>query len=83
MSMTADEELRAENLSKPSKKVANAIWLIIVASFAAAFLGAVAILMVGRFWSATGGTDTQTIVTVFTTTAAFLAGLLAPSPVAQ
>ena len=79
------EVAAAAGLPPPSNKVNDIIWLTIVWSFAAAFIAAAAVLLVGRFASVTEAageivTSNETVLTIFTTTAAFLAGLLAPSP---
>jgi hypothetical protein len=70
---------------KPSPVVTDFVWRVVVMVFAAAFLGAVATLLIGRFLpvSALPGavTSTDTLVTVLTTCSAFLAGLLVPSPI--
>jgi hypothetical protein len=60
----------------------NFVWRIIVCTFAIGLI--VAVLAVGGIALGLfkGTTDIQTMLTVFTTTAGFLAGLLSPSPVA-
>ncbi|HJT57547.1 MAG TPA: hypothetical protein VJ761_13685 [Ktedonobacteraceae bacterium] len=58
--------------------VINAIWIVIVTSFALILVGAfvtlaIAVLIYGKL-------SGDLLLTVFTTAAAFLAGLLTPSP---
>ena len=74
-----------EGLGSPSGATRNAIWLIIVISFAIVLLGSAALLGAAVFWetkaNATYFAKIETIVTVFTSVLAFLSGLLAPSPI--
>ena len=66
----------------PDQRTSNIVWLIIIGSFAAVMIGSVYVLGRGYFHApVTNGTKPETILTVFTTTTAFLAGLFAPSPV--
>ncbi len=63
---------------KPGRQVTDMIWMTIVTSFSLILLGsfialAVAVLIYGKL-------SGELLLTVFTTSAAFLAGLLAPSP---
>jgi hypothetical protein len=76
----------AGGLGPPSRSVSDWIWLLIVIGFLATMIGAVFTLLQGRFVTMTPAegaifTSTETLITLFTTTTAFLAGLLAPSPV--
>lgn len=64
-------------LGKPTQKATDTLWLIIVIVFAAAFILSVAAMIVAVFTK--DGIDDK-LITIFTTTSAFLAGLLAPSP---
>ena len=72
-------------LDKPTRTANDWLWLIIVGAFAATMLFSAAVL--GFTVTAevkTGAsyvTKSETIVTVFSTVVAFLAGLLSPSPV--
>lgn len=72
-------------LPPPDSKTNNAIWLIVVISFAAVMMGAAYVLGAGVSSkleiNATYATKSDTILTIFTTVVAFLAGLLSPSPV--
>lgn len=81
----AEREALAEALSlriaDPDQKTGNRVWLIIVGAFAAVMIGAMIVLAITVFAPPTGGAAMpETILTVFTMTASFLAGLLAPSP---
>ena len=72
-------------LPDPDPTTNNAIWLIVVISFALVMLWAAYILGSGvgtkLELNATYVTKGETMLTVFTTVVAFLAGLLSPSPV--
>jgi len=71
-------------VGKPSQRTSNAVWLIVVSSFALVMIGAASVLGTSVFSApSTGGTKPDIILTVFTTVTAFLAGLFAPSPVAK
>ena len=69
---------------EPDQSTSNLVWLIIIGSFASVMVGSVLVLSLGLFFtSVKEGTKPETILTIFTTTTAFLAGLFAPSPVAK
>lgn len=72
-------------LPVPDTKTNNAIWLIVVIAFALVMIGAAYVLGAGVSVKLESGatyvTRGDTILTVFTTVVAFLAGLLSPSPV--
>lgn len=71
-------------IPEPDQSTSNKVWLIIIQAFAFALIAAVAILGIGVFVApAENGTKPDTILTIFTTVTAFLAGLFAPSPVAK
>lgn len=89
-SLSAEEQKKAfSNSGIPiSARTGNVIWLIVVAAFALAMMGSVVTLFAGRFVPIAPKTDdiftsTETLITLFTTTTAFLGGLLTPSPVRQ
>ena len=69
----------------PDPKTTNAIWIIVVCSFAAVMLYSAFVLGSGVSTALAKETvyvtKGETILTLFTTVVAFLAGLLAPSPV--
>ncbi len=69
----------------PDSYTSNAIWLIVICSFALVMVGAAYVLGIGVTTKLeTGSTyasKSDTILTVFTTVVAFLAGLLSPSPI--
>jgi hypothetical protein len=72
------------HLPPPDANTSNKVWLIIIWAFVLAMLIAVVVLGLGVFVPvAAEGTKPETMVTVFTTITAFLAGLFAPSPVAK
>jgi hypothetical protein len=72
-------------LPEPSQTTNNVIWLIVVAAFALVMVGSAYVLGTGVTSKLEAGasyvTKGETILTVFTTVVAFLAGLLVPSPV--
>ena len=74
-----DQRNAAQQLGlRPGRQVTDVIWMIIVTSFALIVLGsfialAVAVLIDGKL-------SGDLLLTVFTTSTAFLAGLLAPNP---
>jgi len=66
----------------PDQTTSNKVWLIIIWCFGIVMVGAVLVLCISVFASpVTGGTKPETILTIFMTVTAFLAGLFAPSPV--
>lgn len=69
----------------PDTSTTNWIWLIVVSAFALVMISAVLVLGLGVFKPAIKDADyiakSDTILTIFTTAVAFLAGLLSPSPV--
>ncbi len=72
------------HLPDPDQATANRLWLIIVSAFCLVMVGAMTVLAISVF--APGGAGAvmpETILTVFTMAASFLAGLLAPSPLAR
>jgi hypothetical protein len=75
---------KALSLGNPDQSTSNKIWYIIIGAFSIAMLAAVFVLMIGRFRVAPdGAVNSDMILTIFTTTSAFLAGLFAPSPVSK
>jgi ABC-type phosphate transport system permease subunit len=74
-----DQKDAAQQLGfKPSRQVTDMIWMTIVISFALILVGSVIALAAAVFIY--GKLSGDLLLTVFTTSAAFLAGLLAPSP---
>jgi VIT1/CCC1 family predicted Fe2+/Mn2+ transporter len=63
---------------QPSRQVTDMVWKVIVISFALVLVGGFVALAMAVF--AYGKLSGDLLLTVFTTAAAFLAGLLAPSP---
>lgn len=72
-------------LTEPDRFTNNSIWLIVVIAFALVMLGSAYVLGTGVNVKLEDGatyvTKGETMLTVFTTVVAFLAGLLSPSPV--
>lgn len=81
----ATDSLPRASLTEPDRFTNNAIWLIVVIAFALVMLGSAYVLGVGVNTKLEAGatyvTKGETMLTVFTTVVAFLAGLLSPSPV--
>ena len=96
MALKTDTESTLKSLAKeatanlpvlvtPTSTINDAIWIIVVGAFAAVMLGSAYVLgssitteiKVGTTYVTKG----ETILTVFTTVVAFLAGLLSPSPI--
>jgi len=69
---------RAAQLRDPGQDATDKIWLIVVSAFVIVFIGAFATL---AYHYADPKINLDKLITVFTTVSAFLAGLLAPSPV--
>jgi uncharacterized membrane protein YbhN (UPF0104 family) len=67
----------------PDQSTANFVWRVIVSTFALGLIVAVITVSGIALGLFPGTTDIQTMLTVFTTTAGFLAGLLSPSPVGR
>jgi len=72
----------------PSQWVSDWIWFVIVLAFVVTMVASVGVILLGRFNLLTPAegaifTSTEVLITLFTTTTAFLAGLLAPSPVKE
>ena len=63
---------------RPDRQVTDVVWIIIVGSFAFILIGAFVTLALVVFIAKQVSGDL--LLTIFTTTAAFLAGLLVPSP---
>ena len=69
---------------KPDQTTSNKVWLLVIWFFAIVMIGSALVLSIGVFAApVAGGTKLETILTLFTTSTAFLAGLFAPSPVAK
>jgi hypothetical protein len=69
-----------DNTLRPTLFITNWIWLIVVCAFVLVLVGAFVTLALSMFVKTTSA-QTQTILTMFTSVAGFLAGLIAPSPV--
>lgn len=71
-------------LPYPTSHPLNAIWLIVISSFALVMVGSALVLGLSVFHVSADPakqlTKSDTILTVFTTVVGFLAGLLSPSP---
>lgn len=74
----------ALGLHPPSPSTSNKVWLVVIYAFAFSMVVSVVVLGVGVFVSSTNGVaKPDTILTIFTTTTAFIAGLFSPSPVSK
>lgn len=75
---------QALGLDRPDQATSSKVWLITIWAFASLVLLAILLMGISLFVPVTSaGTKPDTILTVFTTVFAFLAGLFAPSPVAK
>ena len=85
--LSAEAVQQLPRLVPPTSPTNDRIWLVVVASFALVMVGAVVVLGLGVFGTTQDAakqiTKSDTMLTVFTTVVGFLAGLLAPSPVAR
>jgi uncharacterized membrane protein YqaE (UPF0057 family) len=79
---TKSPSREAEPLPTIDQKTAQIIWLTIVSTLSASLVISVIVLGISVFTQA-GGTSSDLVLTVITTIAGFLIGLLAPSPVAK
>ena len=80
--ISAGAEALGKLVPDPDQTTANRIWLIVIWAVVIVMIGSVLVLSIGVWLTPeTGGTKPETILTVFTTVTAFLAGLLAESPV--
>lgn len=78
---TALVQALGARIPDPDQKTSDKVWLIIITTFAAVVLLAVLFLGFGMYLSPVpNGTKPDTILTVFSTVTAFLAGLFTPSP---
>ncbi len=64
-------------LDEPTQKTTDTLWLIIIWAFAIAFVSSIFAMIYSSL--ALGRIDDKLII-IFTTTSAFLAGLIAPTP---
>ena len=72
---------QARVLPPPGQKTSDRIWTIIVSSFSIVLVGAFLALGSIAVGLAAKGSVSDVMLTVFTTAAGFLAGLLSPSPI--
>lgn len=78
---TALVQALGARIPDPDQKTSDKVWLIIISAFAAVMLLSVLFLGFGMYLTpVTNGTKPDTVLTVFTTVTAFLAGLFTPSP---
>jgi hypothetical protein len=78
---TALVQALGARIPDPDQKTSDKVWLIIITAFAAVMLLSVLFLGFGMFLApVTNGTKPDTVLTVFSTVTAFLAGLFTPSP---
>ena len=78
---TAEKQAVVEAiLGSPTQKATDTLWLIIVIVFASGFI----LSIIAMIYAALIGNDiNDKLITIFTTTSAFLAGLIAPSPMSR
>jgi hypothetical protein len=77
-------EQAVSGLKSPDSETNNTVWIIVISVFSLVLVGSALFLGIGYFKPpANGGVKAETILVLFTTAAAFLAGLFAPSPVAK
>ncbi len=67
-------------LGKPTQKATDTLWLIIVIVFAAGFVLSIAAMVYLAIYDKE---ISDKLITIFTTTGAFLAALIAPSPMSK
>jgi hypothetical protein len=78
---TALVQALGARLPDPDQKTSDKVWLIIISAFGGVMLISVLFLGFGMFITPVpNGTKPDTVLTVFTTVTAFLAGLFTPSP---
>ena len=75
----SDQAAVSRALADPSPSMTDRLWLVIVGVFAAIAVGMAIAITAAVFWAV----QYDVLVTVFTTVTAFLAGLAAPSPIAN
>ena len=68
-------------MGKPSDKIRDVLWIIVIAAFAVVLVGSFSTLAWGVFHATTGSVKPELILTMFTSVIGFLAGLFTPSPV--
>lgn len=73
-----DRQEISRTLSGPSQGMTDKIWMIVVIGFVIVFVGA---FLTMAYYYANKDINLDKMLTVFTTVSAFLAGLLAPSPI--
>jgi len=78
---TALVQALGARIPDPDQRTSDKVWLIIISAFAAVMLLSVLFLGFGMYLTpVNNGTKPDTVLTVFTTVTAFLAGLFTPSP---
>ena len=73
-----DQKAVVRALNGPTQDTTDKIWMIVVIGFVIVFVGAFSTM---AYYYANKDINLDKMLTVFTTVSAFLAGLLAPSPV--
>ena len=73
--------VKQAGLPGPGQAVADKLWLMIVASFALVMIGSFMSMAIPVLTSTTS--PNQMLFTVFTTVAAFLIGIVTPSPISR
>jgi hypothetical protein len=67
-------------LGRPSQGPTDMIWVIIVITFALVLVGAAGSILYGVVFLGQTADKVQIVLTIFTTVAGFIAGLISPSP---
>lgn len=68
-------------IGPPSTKIRDSLWYVVIISFALVLVGSFLTLAIGVFWG--NRTSPELILSLFTSVVGFLAGLFAPSPIAN
>ena len=68
-------------IGPPSTKIRDSLWFVVVISFALVLVGSFLTLAIGVFCG--NRTSPELILSMFTSVVGFLAGLFAPSPIAN
>ena len=75
-----NEVVNSTGFGEPGRKTRDAIWLIVMITFALVLLVAAGSLVYGVVFLQRTADNVQVVLTIFTAVVGFLAGLLSPSP---
>ncbi len=67
-------------LGRPSQGPTNMIWIVIVITFALVLIASAGSILYGVVFLGQTADKVQIVLTIFTTVAGFIAGLVSPSP---